>query len=466
MSQPDLAAPPPRRRKPWQDVLLNLRQPKVLVMLLLGFASGMPIYLVGNTLGFWARKQGIELDTIGFLSWVGLAYSLKFLWAPIVDKADAPLFGRWLGRRRGWMLLSQIVVALGLLGMAIVQPKGGHVLVFGYALEHLLVFGGLALLVAFASATQDIVIDAWRIESAEDSQQLGLLTSSSALGYRSALLVTDALILLIAAQVGWVGSYQIMAALLLVGVLATLLAKEPARAVEAASHQLASLWTPRGLFDAILGPFVAFFREHRSAAVLILAAISVYRLADFVMGPMNNPFYVDLGLTEQTVGSVRSSVGLVASFAGIALAGMVAVRWGVMAALLVGAVLGPGSNLAFAYLAWHGPDTASFAWAMVIDNVAGGFAGTALIAYMSSLTSVGYTATQYALLSSFYALLGKMLKGLSGEAVEQLAVGRTLLDGYALFFVGTALIGIPVVILCLLLMWQERRRARARLSPA
>ena len=465
MSQPDLAAPPPKRRKPWQDVLINLRQPKVLVMLLLGFSSGMPIYLVGNTLGFWMRKEGIELDTIGFLSWVGLAYSLKFLWAPIIDKSNAPLFGRWLGRRRGWMLLTQLLAAAGLIGMALVQPKGGHVLVFGYALEHLLMFGGLALVVALASATQDIVIDAWRIESAENSQQLGLLTSASALGYRSALLVTDALILLIAAQVGWQVSYEVMAALLATGVVATLMAKEPARAVEAVNHQAAALWTPRGMFDAVLGPFIAFLREHRSAAVLILATISVYRLADFVMGPMNNPFYVDLGLTEQTVGSVRSSVGLVASFVGIALAGMIAVRWGVMAALLVGAILGPGSNLAFAYLAYHGPHTIDFAWAMFIDNVAGGFAGTALIAYMSSLTSVGYTATQYALLSSFYALLGKALKGLSGEAVQLLQVGRTPLEGYALFFIGTALVGIPVVILCVLLAWQERRRAR-QAAPA
>ncbi len=450
-----------RRRKPWQEVLLNLREPKVLVMLLLGFSSGLPIYLVGNTLGFWMRKQGIDLDTIGFLSWVGLAYSLKFVWAPIVDKADAPIFGRWLGRRRGWMLLSQIVVALALAGMAWMQPKGGEVLVFGLAVEHLLVFGALALVVAFASATQDIVIDAWRIESAESSQQLGLLTSSSALGYRSALLVTDALILLIAAQVGWVGSYQIMAVLMAIGVLATLLAREPARAVIASAHQAASLWTPRGLFDAVIGPFVAFFREHRQAALLMLAAISVYRLADFIMGPMNNPFYVDLGLTEQIVGSVRSSVGLVASFIGIALAGMVALRWGVMTALLVGAILGPASNLAFAWLAYTGPDTLHFAIAMFIDNLAGGFAGTALIAYMSSLTSVGYTATQYALLSSFYALLGKALKGLSGVAVNALAEGRTLLDGYALFFIGTALIGIPVVILCVLLMRQEHRRARS-----
>jgi len=455
MSQPAAA----RKRRPWQEVLANLRHPKVLVMLLLGFSSGLPIYLVGNTLGFWMRKEGIELDTIGFLSWVGLAYSLKFLWAPIVDKTDAPLFGRWLGRRRGWMLLSQIVVAIALVGMALVQPRGGSFTVLGIALEHLLVFGALALVVAFASATQDIVVDAWRIESAESSQQLGLLTSASALGYRSALLVTDALILLVAAQVGWTISYELMAALMATGVVATLMAREPERAVIAMATQPASLLTPRGLFDAIVGPFIAFFREHRSAALLMLAAISVYRLADFVMGPMANPFYVDLGLSEQTVGSVRGSVGLVASFVGIALAGMVAVRWGVMVALLVGAVLGPGSNLAFAWLAYAGPGTFDFAVAMAIDNVSGGFAGTALIAYMSSLTSIGYTATQYALLSSFYALAGKALKGLSGVAVQTLAQGRTLLEGYALFFIGTALIGIPVVLLCIALAWRQRPRS-------
>ncbi|PPT41802.1 AmpG family muropeptide MFS transporter [Xanthomonas arboricola] len=448
----------PRRR--WQQVLTNLRQRKVLAMLLLGFSSGLPLYLVGNTLGFWMRKQGIELDTIGFLSWVGLAYTMKFLWAPIVDKTDVPLLGR-LGRRRGWMLLSQAVVATGLVGMALVQPKGGQILVMGVAWEHLVVFGVMAVVVAFASATQDIVIDAWRIESADNSEQLGLLTSASALGYRSALLVTDALILIIAARVGWQVSYEVMAALMVLGVIAVTMAGEPAREIIAVQAQAASLWTPRGLFDAIAGPFLAFIREHRSGAILILVAISVYRMADFVMGPMANPFYVDLGLSEDTVGAIRGSVGLVATFVGIAAAGLVSVRWGVLATLMAGAVLGPCSNLAFAWLAYVGPDTSKFAVAMAIDNFANGFAGTALIAYMSSLTSFGYTATQYALLSSFYAMPGKALKGFSGWSVQALSQGRTLLEGYALFFVGTALVAIPVVILCGMLILQQRRHTAA-----
>lgn len=450
-----------RPRRSWQQVLASLRQRKVLAMLLLGFSSGLPLYLVGNTLGFWMRKEGIDLETIGFLSWVGLAYSLKFLWAPVVDKTDVPLFAR-LGRRRGWMLLSQIVISIALVGMALVQPKGGHVVFLGLAWEHLLVFGLMATVVAFASATQDIVIDAWRIESAEDSDQLGLLTSSSALGYRSALLVTDALILIVASRVGWQLSYEIMAALMALGVVAVFMAREPAPAQLAAQAQAAALWTPRGLFDAVVGPFVAFFGEHRGGAVLILLAISIYRMADFVMGPMANPFYVDLGLSEDMVGAVRGSVGLVATFVGIAAAGLVAVRWGALATLLVGAVLGPCSNLAFAWLAHVGPDPTSFAVAMAVDNLSSGFAGTALIAYMSSLTSIGYTATQYALLSSFYAMPGKAVKGLSGWAVQTLAQGRTLLEGYALFFICTALIAIPVVILCgLLVLRQPARRAGA-----
>ena len=436
-------------RPGWRQVLINLRQPKVLVMLLLGFSSGIPIYLVGNTLGFWMRENAIELSTIGFLSWVGLAYSLKFLWAPLVDKLDAPLLGRWLGRRRGWMLLSQLVAAAALVGMALVQPREGELVLAGFVLDQLLVFGALALVVAFASATQDIVIDAWRIESADSNEQQGLLTSTSTLGYRGALLVTDALILIFAANIGWSASYEIMALLLGVGVVATLVAREPASSVLAAATPHPALFTAQGLFDALVGPFVAFFRQHGSWALLMLLTISLYRLPDFVMGPMANPFYADLGIVKETVGAVRGSVGLVATIVGIAAAGLGAVRFGFVPTLLAGAVLGPGSNLAFAYLALHGADEGVFAGAMIIDNFCSGFAGVALVGYMSSLTNIGYTATQYALLSSFYALLGKMLKGFSGVAVEHLETGRTLLEAYSLFFVGTALVGIPALLLCI-----------------
>jgi len=440
-----------RKKNGTRNVLRALRQPKVLAMLLLGFSSGLPLYLVGNTMGYWMREGGSELSAIGFLSWVGLAYSLKFLWAPIIDKTDVPLLGR-LGHRRGWMLLSQLVVAAALAGMAIVQPQGGLVL-----------FGALALVAAFASATQDIVIDAWRIEIADNSDELGLLTSGTQFGYRTALLVTDALILILAAYIGWSPSYWLMAALMGVGVLAALfLAREPAASQAPEVTQHAPLWTFSGLTDAIAGPFIAFFKTHGTWALLMLAAISLYRLPDFVMGPMNNPFYADIGIAKEFVGEIRASVGLVASLAGIAAAGLSAVRFGFVPTLLAGAVLGPGSNAAFTWVAYTGGDPTVFSAAMAIDGFATGFAGTALVAYMSSLTSIGYTATQYALLSSFYALLGKVLKGLSGVAVEQLAVGRTLVEGYALFFLGTALAGIPALLLCLLLV--RRNRAAGAIS--
>jgi PAT family beta-lactamase induction signal transducer AmpG len=425
----------------WRDVLRALRQRKVLAMLMLGFSSGLPLYLVGNTMGYWMRDGGSELSAIGFLSWVGLAYTLKFLWAPVIDKTNVPVLGR-LGHRRGWILASQFVVAAGLIGMAVLQPEGG-----------LVVFGVMALIAAFASATQDIVIDAWRIEISDNGEEMGLLSAGSQLGYRAALLVTDALILILAAHIGWSLSYWAMALLMGIGVIAVFLAREPVgKRAEGTTAATQTLWTARGLFDAVIGPFVSFFRTHGQWALVMLLAISLYRLPDFVLGPMANPFYKDLGVTKEMVGEVRATVGLVASLIGIAAGGLSAVRFGLVPTLLAGAILGPGSNVAFAWLAHQDPTMTNFAIAMVIDNVSTGFAGTALVAYMSSLTSAGYTATQYALLSSFYALLGKVLKGFSGVAVEQLEVGRTLLDAYALFFLGTALAGIPALLLCLLLV--------------
>lgn len=422
----------------WLRVARALSRPKVSLMLMLGFSSGLPFMLVGNTLGFWLREGGMALSAIGFLSWVGLAYSLKFLWAPLIDRSDAPLVGRWLGRRRGWMLLSQLAAIGGLAGMAALGIQGGA-----------LAFGALALLTAFASATQDVVIDAWRIESADGGEELGLLTAAYQLGYRGALLLTDALILIVAGWVGWEASYTMMAAAMGIGVIAVLLAREPR--IAATLTAAPQIWSARGLFDAIAGPFIAFFRAHGRMALLMLAAISIYRVADFVMGPMANPFYADLGLGKEIVGAVRSSM-VPLTILGVAAGGLSAVRFGFGTTLIIGAIVGPASNLAFTALAMVGPDLQLFAAAMAIDNFSTGFAGTALVAYMSSLTSLGYTATQYALLSSFYALLGKALKGFSGVIVEHLQVHHSLMQAYALFFAGTAAIGIPVLLLVIYLI--------------
>jgi len=441
------AAAEPRRRRTILEVLGQLRQPKVAVMLALGFSSGLPFLLTANTFGYWLRDSGTSLKAIGFISWVGLAYTIKVFWSPIVDRVDVPLLGR-LGRRRGWMLFTQLMVAVGLIGMAAVGTAGG-----------LAAIGAFALVTAFASATQDINIDAWRIEAASDSDELGLLTSGYQLGYRMALLVTDALIIAAAARIGWPMSYVAMALLMSVGVAATLFAFEPARA-DAVLHDKPPLWTPRGFFDAVVGPFVEFFAKHKAIGLVMLLAVALYRLPDFVMGPMYNPYYHDLGLTKDTVALVRGSVGLFATFAGIALGGLSSIRLGVFRSLMVGVLLEGLGTAAFAVLSLHA-DMPTFAAVMGLDSFAQAFAGVALVAYMSSLTSLGYTATQYALLSSTYALLGKFLKGFSGAAVEALTPSHGLLGAYATAFVATGLMAVPPALLFLLLGALHNRKTAA-----
>lgn len=442
--------PEPKKAVGATDVLKALGRGRVLITLLIGLGSGLPFMLVGNTLGIWLREGGTELAAIGFISWVGLAYSLKFLWAPVIDRVDVPLLGR-LGRRRGWLLLSQIAVGLSLIAMALIGPEGG-----------LTLLGAAALATAFSAATQDIVADAWRIESAESDEDQGLLTSAFQLGYRAAILAGNALILFVASGIGWNGAYGLYGAAMGIAVVATLFAKEPVdrRTLEQVTGQV-SLLSPRGLFDAIVGPFVTFLKTHGAAAILMLAAISLYRLPDFVMGPMIGPFYTDLGLAKETIGAMRLSVGLIASLLGIAAGGLFAVRFGFGKTLLLGALIGPMSNLGYTVMALVGLSTPVFGGVLFVENFSEGFAGAALVAYMASLTSIGYTATQYALLSSFYALLGKFLKGLSGVAVEQLEQGRPLMEAYALFFAATAAVGVPAVLLCWLLLLRQRKQVEA-----
>jgi PAT family beta-lactamase induction signal transducer AmpG len=441
------ATPAPRKAGA-KDVFKALGRGRVLITLLLGFGSGLPFLLTGATLSIWLAEGDVTLAAIGFISWVGLAYSFKFVWAPVVDRFDVPLLGRF-GRRRGWMLLSQFVVGAALVAMALIGPEGG-----------LTALGAAALVTAFASATQDIAVDAWRIESAENDEDMGLLTSAFQLGYKFAILAGNALILFFASWFGWNGAYAIWGGAMVIAIGATLCAKEPVDRREiAAATGGAAPWTPRGMFDAVIGPFINFVKTHKAAAFLMLAAISLYRLPDFVMGPMVGPFYIDLGLTKEAIGAMRLSVGLVAAFVGIAAGGLSAVRFGFGPTLLLGALIGPLSNLGYTAMAVAGLSTPMFAGVLFVENFSEGFAGAALVAYMSSLTGIGYTATQYALLSSFYALLGKFLKGFSGVVVEGLEQGHTLMNAYALFFAGTAMVGIPAVILCWFL---ERRNQRLK----
>jgi MFS transporter, PAT family, beta-lactamase induction signal transducer AmpG len=426
------------------DVLRALRRPKVAVMLALGFSSGLPFLLTANTFGYWLRDEGTSLIAIGFISWVGFAYAFKVYWSPLVDRLDVPLLGR-LGRRRGWMLLCQLLVIAGLLGMAAVGVKAG-----------LAVIGAFALLTAFASATQDIAIDAWRIEAADGSEEVGLMTAAAQLGYRIALLVTDAAIIAAAARIGWPLSYTAMAVLMAIGLVATFFAFEPQRA-DQVLHEKPPLWTRRGLVDALFGPFIDFFHKHKLTGLLILLAVALYRLPDFIMGPMYNPYYHDLGISKDTVAVVRGSFGLVATFVGLAAAGLSAIRIGLLPTLVVGLVIQGVGTAAFALLSvW--PGDAVFAAVMSLDAFAQSFAGVALVTYMSSLTSLGYTATQYAMLSSTYALLGKFLKGFSGAAVDAMTPVYGLLGAYSMAFIATGLTAIPPLVLFILLWRIQQRR--------
>jgi MFS transporter, PAT family, beta-lactamase induction signal transducer AmpG len=435
-----------RRRYKFRDYL----NPRVLTMLALGFSSGLPFLLVANTFGYWLRDEGIALSAIGFLSWVGIAYSLKFLWAPLLDRINVPGLGR-LGHRRGWIVLAQIAIGLGLVAMAL--SGVGHGLVQ---------LGILALVVAFSSATQDIAIDAWRIESAKDADELGLLTSGYTFGYRTALLMSEAVILPIAQRIGWNMSYVLFGSMMAIGIVATLCAAEPVRGGRQMEGDADKpLWTPRGLFDAIAGPFTAFFRAHGSNAILMLLAISLFQLPNFVSGPMYNPMYVDMGLTKDTVGAVRGSFGLVGVFLGVAMGGYLSLRLGLMRAVIVGC-FGQMFGTALYGVLPYAHDPVTFAVIMGVDNFAIAMAGVTLVAYMSSLTSIGYTATQYALLSSTYAWAGKILKGFSGTAVEAMAAKIGLMNAYAVFFAGCGAIGVPALILFVLL---ARRQPPLSVKP-
>ena len=438
------------RVSPHKHRIADYLRPKTLAMLLLGFSSGLPFYLVGNTFGYWLRDEHTSLTAIGFLSWVGIAYSLKFLWAPLMDRVDLPLF-KQLGHRRGWIMFSQILVCLALLAMGGTGTKAG--------LGRL---GALALVVAFASSTQDIVVDAWRIESADDGEEQGLLASAYQFSYRLALLATDTVILIVAATVGWRMSYGIYGACMAIGMIATWFAKEPERADAVMDEKReAPLWTPRGFLDAVVGPFIAFFRAHGWLALVMLAAISLYRLPDFLMGPMANSFYVALGLSKPTVAAVRGSVGLIATFAGIAAGGFCSLKLGYMRALIIGGIVQAAAIAAYATLAFLGTSIPLFALVMAGDNFGISFAGVALVAYMSSLTNLGYTATQYALLSSTYAWLGKILKGFSGAAVESLSATHGLIHAYGIFFIACGLTGVPAVLLFAALGYWHRRKQPA-----
>jgi MFS transporter, PAT family, beta-lactamase induction signal transducer AmpG len=421
----------PRKLPPLSEIV---RDPRLALMLALGFSSGLPFLLIFSTQSAWLREAGISRADIGLMSYCALAFTFKFAWAPFIDRYDPPLIARALGRRRGWMLVAQIGVALGLAGLAFGAPAAS--LAWSVA---------FAFLTAFAAATQDVTIDGWRIDAAPPERQ-GMMTAVYSLGYRVAMLCAGAGALYIADFASWKAAYLAMAGLTLVGMAACLASPRFDRAASLAPQAGSTL---AAAFVEPIGDLVARFGP---ALIAMLALIAIYRLPDFVSGVMANPLYIDLGFTKSDIATVSKLYGVWIGIAGAFGGGLAVSRLGLMSALMIGGVAASASHLSLAYLAAHGGRLDLLTLAVSVESFASGFAGAALIAYMSSLVSPAYAATQYALLSSLYALPGKFIGGLSGFMVDAF--------GYPRFFVSTALIGLPVLALCLI-VWALGRRADA-----
>ena len=423
---------PERGLAGWLSAWRVYLQPASLRMLAMGFSAGLPLLLVLGTLSFRLREAGIDRSTIGYLSWVGLAYGFKWVWAPLVDRMPLPGLTRAIGRRRSWLLLSQCVIMAGLLGMAACDPS-----------ETLGPIVWCALAVAVASATQDIALDAFRIESANPEAQAALAASYQT-GYRLAMIWAGAGVLWVAAWVqgtesgyqhsAWRAAYIVMALSMSGGMLTVLFSKEPIAAPLPAARNVRD-W----LQGALVDPFADFLRRYGWHAVLILFLIATYRISDVVMGIMANPFYVDMGFTKDEVATVTKVYGVIMTLAGAFVGGVLSMRFGVMRILMLGAVLSAASNVLFAWLSGVGHDVTALVLVVSADNLASGIASAAFIAYLSSLTNVSYSATQYALLSSMMLLLPKFIAGFSGDYVN--------LHGYAQFFMATAWLGLPVLVL-------------------
>ena len=443
-------------KRSWLDTLKVYLEPPTLRMLLLGFSAGLPLLLVLGTLSFRLREAGIDRTTIGYLSWVGLAYGFKWVWAPLVDRMPIPLLTKLMGRRRSWLLVSQALIVAGLVGMALNDPQLA-----------LLPVVWCALAVAFGSATQDIALDAYRIESADADRQAALAAAYQT-GYRIAMIWAGAGVFWVAAWAeisptvqaavaatgevakevtkaayqhqAWQTAYLVMAASMLLGVLTVMFSPEPiAKAFKPAKN--AAEW----LKSALVEPFADFIRRYTWHAALILALIATYRISDVVMGIMANPFYVDMGYSKLEVANVTKVFGVIMTLVGAFVGGVLSMRFGVMRVLMLGAALSAVSNLLFAWLGGVGHNLTALIWVISADNLSSGIASAAFIAYLSSLTNVNYSATQYALFSSMMLLLPKFLAGFSGSYVDA--------HGYSQFFVGTALLGVPV----LLLVWLAGR---------
>lgn len=434
----------------WLSSLTIYFQRRVLTIFALGFSSGLPLMLVFGVLSFWLREAGVSRSDIGYFSWVVMAYAIKWLWSPLADHLKIPLLHPLLGRRRSWLLLSQGAVVVAIIAMASVDPQAN--------LAQLAVF---AIMLAVASATQDINVDAFRIESAPEKLQAAL-AAAYLTGYRLGMIMASAGTLWLAALfsqtqqyelAAWQQAYVVMALCMLPGILATLLSPEPQsnlqqhQAVQGSAISRFLNW----LQQAVVAPFIDFFSRYKWQAVLILALIACYRLSDVVMGVMANAFYVDMGFSKEEVASISKVYGVIMTLIGAALGGVLINQFGTVRILLLGAILSAITNLLFSLLSQIGYDTTWLTLVISADNLSAGIATSAFIAYLSSLVNLAFTATQYAMFSSLMLLLPKFVGGFSGRWVEQL--------GYSQFFIFTAFLGLPALILIVLIERAKKQNA-------
>ncbi len=405
-----------------------LKRP-VIVIFFLGFSGGLPFPLVYSTLTYWLAEVGIQRSTISTFAWLGFAYSFKFLWSPLVDAVRLPLLSRWLGHRRAWLFVAQIALMVSLLSLAVVDP----------ALE-MAIFATIALAVAFMSATQDIVIDAYRIESAEVRLQ-GVMAASYQYGYRVGVLMATTGVLLIADNSSWSMAYQAMALCMAVGMITTLMCREPvvheplSARLEGDVFEKLSSW----IFIALVEPFVDFVRRYKGWGFVFLAFIASFYISDRVLGIMAMPFYEDIGFTKTQVGTIAKFYGLWVSIIGAGVGAVTVVKFGLARCVVAASIIIVSTNLFFALIAVSGPLLSLLTLTISFDNFAIGFGSTVMIAYMSSLVNAEFTATQYALLSSISTFFGKLLAGFSGDV--------QMMMGWLNFFFYAAATGIPTIVL-------------------
>lgn len=411
-------------------------QPAALTLFLFGFASGLPFLLVGGTLSVWLKESGVSLEDIGLISLAGLAYAFKFFWAPLVDRFRLPLIGR-LGQRRSWLFAAQLLLALSLLAMSMVTPMGS-----------LSSFVLITVVAGFSGATQDVVVDAYRIEIAPAEQQ-GALAATYTLGYRLALLVSGALALLLADHLPWALIYQLMAAIVVLILCVTLFAREPERLPVSQTDE--AFWP--ALAHSVIGPFKDFFSRYAgSLGLALLLFIGLFKISDQMLGVMALPFYLDCGFSKTQIAAVSKLFGVWVGIAGAFLGGAIVVRWGVHKTLLIAMLLGAISNLLYLLLSQYPANLNVFVAVIGGENLSGGFLGAAAVAWLSSLVNQHYTATQYALFSSLVTLPGKLVGGFSGFMVADM--------GYGGFFIFSTIAVIPALILFAWIVPRLEQRTR------